>query len=98
MKVVLGCQEGVYCDCCGGIFLEKFMSVLKYVTDFNSYDTYLRVYTNFFAATKMSGKINNNYGFLWVTQLKKMLANMSGIKFMAYFFHENTRQGNNANR
>ena len=61
------------CDCCGGIFLEKFMSVLKYVTDFNSNDTYSQVYTNSFAATKMSGKIYNNYGFLWFTQLKKCL-------------------------
>ena len=26
---------------------------------------------------------------------QKMLANMSGVKFMAYFY-ENTRQGNNA--
>ena len=52
VKVVHVCQEGVYCDCCGGIFLEKFMSELKYVTDFNSNDTYSQVYTNFFAATK----------------------------------------------
>ena len=73
MKVVHVSQEGVYCDCCGGIFLEKFMSELKYVTDFNFSDTYSRDYTNSFAATEMSGKIYNNYGFLWVTQLKKFL-------------------------